>query len=347
MKTNKIKNYIKPSVITLDGQVNPQNNHALIVIGGIGSGKTTFETRQTLFQGKIIGFDPYREKLTNFTKKIFSNTLCDSLKNGILVKNPHIINRITPFNMKDSNDMSIINEISGRSGNKKKKNYVKTTKNGFYNAYKNQKNKPNLLFEIGNHIEDGLEDIISFLNLLGGYKITLVWLVTNRKVAACSMYKRNRQLTDGIFHKSHNEMWDCENGVIQVINKKYKNIINDFYMVFNSSFDIIDGVRYERYLTLEERQHNILTLQRNNNNEYIMPTTIKLNGIDDIKIDDIIDIKKVGYINPNCRYQKPLNFKTIKNQDKQEINEEYFPKYKDCVKWAETHNGQLIKNVLV
>jgi transcriptional regulator with XRE-family HTH domain len=238
-------------------------------------------------------------------------------------------------------------EVDAILGNKKKKNYVKTTKNGFYNAYKNQKNKPNLLFEIGNHIEDGLEDIISFLNLLGGYKITLVWLVTNRKVAACSMYKRNRQLTDGIFHKSHNEMWDCENGVIQVINKKYKNIINDFYMVFNSSFDIIDGVRYERYLTLVERQHNILTLQRNNNNEYIMPTTIKLNGIDDIKIDDIIDIKKVGYINPNCRYQKPLNFKTIKNQDKQEINEEYFPKYKDCVKWAETHNGQFIKNVLV
>lgn len=347
MKTNKIKNYVKPSVITLDGQVNPQNNHALIVIGGIGSGKTTFETRQTLFQGKYIGFDRYRESLTTFTEKVFSHTLCDNLKNSFLIKNPYICNRISAFNMKDSNDMKYINEITGRSGSKKNNSWVKINKNGFYNAYTNKINKPNLLFEIGNHIEDSLKDVISYIDKLGGYKITLVWLVTNRKVAACSMYKRNRQLTDGIFHKSHNEMWDKENGLLQVINNNYKNKINDFHIVVNSTFDIVNGVRYDRYLTVEERQHNILTLNRNCSGEYVMPITIKLNGVDDIKIDDIIDIKKVGYIHPNCTRQKPLYFKTIKNQDKQEINEEYFPKYKDCIKWAETHNGQLIKNVLV
>ena len=417
--------------VTFNGEAYPEGGWAVIVVGGVASGKSTVEKNKLLINGKVINSDHWREMVADAinTETNGSNAVThikdtpqfsqikDKLGDNVDLKNP-----------------SHVNLINTLATDKKGLNLTQKQKQGLLagNAGKPSHKLPNLLFEIGGKYEERIPEIIDYLEkfkepltktatrsrvarpatniqlnahpiyifnlrfkdgrteqiqfsnedelfsklknrlpqnfsddvirkLMGntnnieklnesvsdesnkGYKISIVWVLSNRQIAFASMLNRDRQVGPISFHKSHNFNTDEEVGVIPVINS-VKDKIDEVWCILTSTFDINNGDRIDRRLTNNESKNSVIKLTRDENGNFILPESITFGDKNNPKkIDDIIgNPKKVRTYNG---YKKEGAALAMPNQDTGKLSYEQYPTIKNANDWADTHNGQFIKNV--
>ena len=416
--------------VTFNGEAYPDGGWAVIVVGGVASGKSTVEKNKLLINGKIINSDHWREMVADAINTETSNP--DSAVT-------HIKNTPQFTNVKDklgdnvdltnSNHVNIINTLS-------------TEKNGFNlthkqkqallaaNANKPSNRLPNLLFEIGGKYEERIPEIIQYLEKFKepynkqsinpkkekniqqaqqpeaktkyvfnlrftngkveqihfsteeelfnklkkknysdgvinklmsqkknieplnesvvsetskGYKISVVWVLSNRQVAFASMLNRDRQVGPISFHKSHNFNTDKEVGVIPVINS-VKDKIDEAWCILTSTFDSDNGNRIDRRLNDIESRNNVIKLDRDENGDFVLPESITFGDSENPKmIDDIIGNPRSVRTYNGSKKEGPA--KAMPNQDDGELSYEQYPTTKNANDWADSHNGQFMKNV--
>lgn len=345
---NKVSESVKKltgsSVVTFNGDIFPNYGWSVIIVGGISSGKSTVQQNNLLINGRIVNNDYWRELMSYVINKEIDNPVDvkTNFRNYLDIPN-------VKLDLSNKTDLKKINKINEELDLSNK------YKNNLSNSI-NKKSKilPNLIFEIGSsNYDNSLKDILKYLKTfneyneygekINGYKISLVWIISNREVAFASMLNRYRQVGDVAFHGSHNVMFDKNRGVESLLKKPsiYSNI-DESWCVLTSNFDIIDNQRIDRRLNSDET-NNVIKLKRSGKGEFILPDSIKFsfNG-DEKNIKDIINFKSIQ----KSQFASPKT-NGLENQDEFSLGSEYYPTFKQSQKWAKTHNNQFLKNVNV
>lgn len=165
-------------VVTFDGQTFPKFGHAVILCGGAGSGKSFARGTKIAIDAKVFDVDRLKELYMAAQKmgKIKSDVKKYDLGNPDDVTALH--NKIKALGYKD----------------KQEEAFFKGAVNGTL---------PNVIYDITGDDPNKLEKLGSKLKGLG-YKVTLVWVVTNRQVAMIQNLSRDRIVSQKIFHEIHN-----------------------------------------------------------------------------------------------------------------------------------------------
>jgi hypothetical protein len=354
MVRNSLHRITENKTVTFNGEIFPNYGWAVILVGGISSGKSTVERDKLPINGKVINNDYWREILAHAINRemddpqssVTNITKSDKFKN--LSKNRK--NPSDKLDLSIKKDLDFVSNLALKDdegfnlGNKYNDNLLK----GFNGNYEIL---PNLIFEIGRDVPKNLNSVLKYLKSfnqyegtgknkrkVNGYKVALVWVISNRNVAFASMMNRDRQVGDMAFHSSHNGMYKEKDGVIDILkNPKFTNEIDEAWCVINSNYDMVDGTRIDRYLKSTEN-NNVIKLKKDKNSTFTLPKTIKFSDSDEKDIDDIIQHKFVqkDYVNP---------VKGIDDQDAQPIDDRHYPTKNQIQKWADSHDGQYIKNV--
>lgn len=412
--------------VTFNGEAYPDGGWAVIVVGGVASGKSTVENNKLLINGKIINSDHWREMVADAINTETNNpdkavTHIKDTPQFAKVKDKLGDN----VDLTNSNHVNVINALSTeKSGfnltHKQKQSLLAA------NANKPSDRLPNLLFEIGGKYEERIPEIIQFLDKFKepynkktlkpkkennatqpnaktkyvfnlrfsngkveqtpfsteeelfnklkeknysdvvvnklmnqkrnieplnesaanetskGYKISVVWVLSNRQVAFASMLNRDRQVGPISFHKSHNFNTDEEVGVIPVINR-VKDKIDEAWCILTSTFDLDNGNRIDRRLNNNESRNNVIKLDRDENGNFVLPDSITFGDNENPKmIDDIIGNPRSVRTYNGSKKEGPA--KAMPNQDDGELSYEQYPTAKNANDWADSHNGQFMKN---
>ncbi len=429
------------TVVTFNGEAYPPSGWAVIVVGGVSSGKSTIEKNKLLINGKIINSDHWREMVADVVNMEIDNP--ELAKTNITKTNTYKALKDKMPDKFDLTDFHHANKADLLATTKKGFNLLQKQKDGLLaaNVGKPTSKLPNLLFEIGGelveripaildyldsfkdgpkavavkktktlnvpkpaekkevnkdkeindtpqnifnlHLKSGTEEIVfadtddlrtklksrlpnfsdevidKLINNKGnyktlneseekikehkGYKVSIVWALSNRQVAFASMLNRDRQLGPVSFHTSHNGMLDETVGVMAVINS-VKDRIDEAWCVITSTFHYDDnGTRIDRRLNPDEK-HNVYRMERDTDGNFVLPKSINISDHSDAKtIDDIIgDVKRIRTYNGTNG-----NAKAMPDQDNGEISYEQYPTMKNARDWADTHGGQYLKNVAV
>lgn len=411
--------------VTFGGKAYPIGGWAVIVIGGVASGKSTIEKSKLLINGKVINSDHWREMvadaINNETEN--PNSAMTSIKSTSQYNTSKLGGRV---DLKKTSDINAINDLAtGKRG----LNFLSKQKNGILNGNIGKPSGilPNLLFEIGGNYMERIPEIIEYLDAfkktglkkvkknkkalssnkekfqkvfklrfkdgnvekiyfnnedelfrglkerlggkfsddtirrlmanvknienvnesvdnvdnIDGYKISVVWVISNRQVAFASMLNRDRHAGPISFHKSHNYNSDNEEGVLAAINS-VNNRIDEAWCIVNSSFDTNNGLRTDRRLNKNELENNVIKIPRDKDGEFVLPEEIKL-GSSLKKIVDIIGEPKT--VRTYNGFKKEGMAKSMPDQNKDELSYSQYPTVKNANDWADTHNGQFLKNV--
>ena len=178
----------------------PKYGYCLIMAGGPGSGKSTLLKNELQIDGKVFSIDDFTEKY----KKLPNVT-----KNDLERKN------ISP-------------------------KFIETQKT-FLSAQGNVKN--NVIFDIcgagkgRGQVWSTIEDVIALVQPYG-YKIGIIWVVTNRSVAMKRNIQRDRTVSDAPFHQKTNKA----NAFLPFfLTNARANVIDDAWVVFSSGSNINDN----------------------------------------------------------------------------------------------------------
>lgn len=170
----------------------PNNGYCLILAGGPGSGKSYLLNNKIPINGKIFDIDILKEKLKRLHK--LHNTKLDNKNIPLILRKQEELFLKNQINVKNN----IIFDICGRP---------------------EQRGKWSLI-----------EEIISMVKPLG-YKIGLIWVISNRSVALDRNINRERVLPDKYFHSRNNQV---KNFLPKFLSSEKANNIDDAWVVFNS-----------------------------------------------------------------------------------------------------------------
>lgn len=343
-----IENFIlnENKTVTFNGKINPPYGWAVIMCGGPGVGKTTATKMHIPIQGKIVSSDYFKEAYADmvnlentpgFTgKKVFSKN--DPYVNGQLAipkSNDGVV-----WDLRNPKQAAQINRVERNIGlhDKQFDNLLKAN---------NSKDRlPNLIFDTAGRNKNVINKIFSFLKKVGGYHVSLVWVVADRKVAYASMMGRERLVPDDAFHDAHNgiyrEKGSGDNTTAPEILRKHSNEIDEAWIIVNSSYDIDDnGNRIDRRPNKEENMSNVVKLDKVGG-KFIIPeyfgTDDKkpfMNGRKNVSMEDIVGpkVRRMGRRNP------------VNDED---LSSDVFPTSKQAMQRAQTDkNNYPLKNVQV
>lgn len=191
------------SVVTFDGQTFPDSGVAVVLVGSPGSGKGYIRSHKILGSFKVFDVDRLKELYMLAQEKgSFKDTRKYDLKNPADVSALH--QKVKDLGLKDKQEEAFYNNL-------------------------NQDRLPNVLYDITGDEQSKLKKLGEKLSSIG-YKVSLVWVVTNRQVAMLQNLSRDRVVSQQIFHKIHNE-------VIKNVFPFLKNGASDYHeawLVFNS-----------------------------------------------------------------------------------------------------------------
>jgi hypothetical protein len=356
MNEKRLKQIIRESIkkvligenktVTFNGKINPPYGWAVIMCGGPGVGKTTATKMHIPIQGKVVSSDYFKEAYADMVnlenspnysgKKTFSKY--DPYVNGELdipKENDGVI-----WDLRNSRQAAQINRTEKNVGlyDKQINNFLKSNNNPNY--------LPNLIFETAGSKKNIITKIFDFLSKIGNYKVSLVWVVANRKVAYASMLGRDRLVPDDAFHDAHNgiyrEKGSGDNTTAPEILKKYSNNIDEAWIIVNSSYDVYDdGTRIDRRPNEEENKSNVIKLEKVNGRfvipEYFGTDEKKpfLGGKQNVSMEDIVGqrVRRMGRKNP---------------VDDEDLSSDVFPTSKNAMERAKNDaNSYPLKNVKV
>jgi len=160
------------NVVTFDKKSFPKDGWAVIMAGGAGSGKGFAISKLVLIDAKIIDVDHMKKMYNNMQGKKYD------------LRNP---DHVALLHM----------EIEAKGWKDK-------TIDMFFNA---QKRLNNIIFDITGKSLTSLQNYSGMARALG-YKVSFVWVVTNREVALIRNLMRDRVVPQQHFHQIHNQVKD-------------------------------------------------------------------------------------------------------------------------------------------
>jgi hypothetical protein len=353
MDDNTIRKIIRESInsllnedktVTFGGVASPTYGWAVIMCGGPGVGKTTSLRRNLPIHGKIISTDYFKEAYADIVN--MENMPGFNGKKTFSVKDPYVngekksSNKDVVWDLRNSRQAAQINRTAGELG------FYDRQLNNFLKSNNNKDRLPNLIFDTAGRNLSTINKIFSFLKKVGGYKVSLVWVVANRKVAYASMMSRSRFVPDDAFHNAHNGLYknsgDKKNTTVPEILRNHSSDIDEAWMIFNSSFHTDNsGNRIDRRPNTEENTSNVVKLEKINGT-FVVPqefgtSEIKpfMGGMRNKSLTDFVgqDVKGRGRRNP---------------VDDEDLSYDVFPTSKNAIERARGNiNNYPLKNVEV
>lgn len=332
--------------VTFNGKINPPYGWAVIMCGGPGVGKTTATKMHIPIQAKVVSSDYFKEAYADMVN--LENTPNYKGKKTFSKKDPYVNNVLSMpsdnkdvvWDLRNSAQAAQINRTERELGlyNKQMDNFLKSNNS--------PDRLPNLIFDTAGRNKAIIDKIFDFLRQVGYYKVSLVWVVANRKVAYASMMGRDRLVPDDAFHDAHNgiyrEKGSGANTTAPEILKKHANEIDEAWIIVNSSYDVDNnGTRIDRRPNAEENASNVVQLQKVGGKfqipEYFGTDDRKpfLGGKKNVSMEDIVGqrVRRMGRRNP------------VNDED---LSSDVFPTAKRAMERAASDpNNYPLKNVKV
>ena len=178
------------TVVTFDGKTYPKYGWAVVLAGGPGSGKG-FSKGSICIDAKSFDVDELKKQYRKASARPETTIYKNAPKHD--------------WDMKNSDDVSTLHNIVA-TGNGKGLNYgydKRSEYNFFNNNIDNVDKLPNIIFDItGDKPQKIINKALTAKSL--GYKLSFVWVVTNREEAMIRNAGRDRVVGDEIFHSKHN-----------------------------------------------------------------------------------------------------------------------------------------------
>lgn len=188
-------------VITFDEQSRPREGWAVIMAGGTGSGKGVVIDKQLLIDGKIIDVDDLKELYAEVSDKNWD------------FSNPEDVRKLH----------NIIK--------------AKGWKQDLYNLFFNANDRlENIIFDITGKTVEALTRYSGMCDDLG-YKVSLVWAVTNRMWALLRNLRRNRTVPENIFHEIHNLVRDS---IFSFLDSDANRFVDEAWVVFSGGMGAVE-----------------------------------------------------------------------------------------------------------
>ena len=197
--------------VTFDNNTYPKQGWAVIMAGGPGSGKGYVRKNKIAIDAKVIDVD---ELKVLYTKAAERNS-----KTG-----KGVIKDDRKYNFKNPEDVGDLHNIVDQ------KKYKENMEDIFFKGHKNG-NRPNIIYDITGSKADKLKNLGKMLKGMG-YKVSLVWVLTNRQVALMRNMCRARVVPQNIFHDVTNKVNKNVFPFLQSSDAKY---YDEAWVVFNSN----------------------------------------------------------------------------------------------------------------
>lgn len=233
-------------VVTFDGELYPENGWAVILAGGPGSGKSYSLNYKIPLDAKVFDKDAINDLYMKMCKR--DPKLAAEDPNG------------GEYNLKNSEDTTtLFNTVNKKAYYNKKEKVFLGNAGG---------RLPNIVYdttgtngEIASMVADKLHDI--------GYKVSFVWIITNRDVAKDRNANRDRVVDPEYFDKVHD---DAKYNIPQYLRSTAGEHFDEAWLVFSSgsrrgTLGVIDG----RQL----RTNPVVKLEKNGKNFHIDSATAR------------------------------------------------------------------------
>jgi hypothetical protein len=205
--------------VTFDKKTFPKEGWAVVMAGGAGSGKGTALNRQILIDGKILDVDQIKSMFAKISANKDVNTLISKYTLG------------RKFDFKNPNDVSDLHAMIGTElglDDKKTEVLLKSIVSG--------NRLQNIIFDITGKSPGKLMNIANSVKRLG-YKVSLVWVVTNRQVAMMRNLMRDRVVGELLFHSIHNQV---NSSVFSFLQSAEAKDYDEAWILFSSTDKVSD-----------------------------------------------------------------------------------------------------------
>ena len=271
MNNLRIKQIVRESInsllledktVTFNGQINPKYGWAVFICGAPGSGKSTAAKQHIPIQGKVLSSDYFREAYADLLN-VRNKDLEYNFRNYGPMKS---IKKKTEPNKQDkrgrwSGGHGFLQQLVGGIENG-------IAKNGEWTPTSNSQIRPNIIIDTLGVTKGATDWMFDTLKRIGGYKISFVWVLTNKDVAFVNNTQRDVIVPPDYLLKKHNQAlgYDLTEKTysIQNIFNNYSDVIDEAWIIVNSSFDDIDGQRIYRRPNEMENQSNVIKLKKIN-----------------------------------------------------------------------------------
>lgn len=200
------------NLVSFDNQIWPKYNHAVVLAGGAGSGKSFTRKKLIPIEAKVLDVDKLKELYIEMQKK------------GKNKEDTH------KYNLRNPEDVGLLHQ-------KVKEKGLKAKQEDAFFSQAVEGRMPNVIFDITGDEPKKLVDIGRKLKNLG-YHVTLVWVVANREVAFIQNQGRDRVVPEEIFHATHNGVKKAVTEVLKSFDAKYY----DAAWVLFSGLDSVKGL---------------------------------------------------------------------------------------------------------
>lgn len=187
------------NMVTFNKKAYPRDGWAVVLAGGSGSGKGVVVKRKLMIDAKVIDVDRLKELYAALDKK----------KTG---KNWDFGN---PEHVRELHKII------------KEKGWKDTIINTFFND--NGSRLTNIIFDVTGKSVSSLKEYIIMAKKVG-YKVSFVWVVTNRGLAMIRNLSRTRVVDQDLFHDIHNRV---KATVFPFLRSSYASFVDEAWIVFS------------------------------------------------------------------------------------------------------------------
>lgn len=239
-------------VVKYDGQESPKFGWLTILIGGGGSGKGSIRKTSMLIDGRVLDVDKFKTQL--LTKMAHDEGL-----SGAAVK--EYIDR----NLSDPNIVSTLHNIVKSKRWPERKNSIVFNRA----SHPDPERLPNVILDItGKHMDDIARGVVMGRSM--GYKIKVIWVLTDMEVALFRNLRRIRKVNGDIIADAHHNVYATALNVMDGLHGgcDFSGDIDSFDIVFNS------GSGPNGDMTADEKTDRVIELIKNDG-QFVIPEKFK------------------------------------------------------------------------
>lgn len=216
------------AAVTFGRKAYPREGWAVIMAGGAGSGKGTVIKKQLLIDAKVFDVDRLKELYAMVSKA----------------------NGGRAFDFKNTKDVSDLHALIDAKG------WKNSTRDIFFAA---NGSLQNVIFDTTGKSAQSLENMTLQATQIG-YKVSLVWVVTNREVAMLRNILRDRVVGEFHFHDIHNKVKDT---IFPFLRSSMAKNVDEAWVVFSGT----DKVEYQDMpRTVRDMKDTVLKLKKQGSN---------------------------------------------------------------------------------
>ena len=211
---------IEDASIKFGGMAYPKSGWAIFTCGGPGSGKSYTIRNQFLIDAKILDSDILKELYVKLLEKIVNSPTTDLETRKRLLE---------PYGGKlpDMRNSKHVDELH-KYVTLEKRLFIKALKSFLKSSGKRLQNF--IIDTTGNNINGLILNAHMFKDL--GYKVALVWIITNIDLARLRNKTRDRVVTEEYLEQVHNKIL---NTIPKIIREGSLDVLDELWIVFNKN----------------------------------------------------------------------------------------------------------------